>query len=225
MIICENCTNFRDMEEAKEMIRVAKECGASLSKFQLFDAADDKEKPYYEWVKAHQLTFDQAKMLFDYGKEIGMEVFFSVFKPRFVEWCEKIGVKRYKVACSQKDNGSLIIVIQGTYKPVIISSNDGRCFWADQQRELPLMLYCTLEYPASLSFMPNFMEDSYYKGFSDHTVGLDASKIALARGALIIEKHFVLKHDSCYPDDAWSMTPDELKELVRWEKVCKEVLR
>ena len=64
---------------------------------------------------------------------------------------------------------------------------------------------------------------SEYDGFSDHTIGLDCAKIALARGADIIEKHFSL----CYNmgvDGKWSMTPSDLKELKRWEQVCKEVL-
>ena len=64
----------------------------------------------------------------------------------------------------------------------------------------------------------------YPAGFSDHTIGLDAAKIALARGAQIIEKHFLLEHEPDFPDEAWSMDVEGLRDLVRWEKVCKEVL-
>lgn len=56
------------------------------------------------------------------------------------------------------------------------------------------------------------------------TIGLDAAKIALARGALVIEKHFTLDKSLPGPDHAMSMTPDELKELIKWENICKEVL-
>ncbi len=63
-----------------------------------------------------------------------------------------------------------------------------------------------------------------FDGFSDHTIGLDCAKIALARGAEIIEKHFTLDKSMYGPDHCLSMTPDELKELVRWEGICKECL-
>ena len=87
-------------------------------------------------------------------------------------------------------------------------------------------LYCCGEYPTPLDNLLAGVKFEHLQGFSDHTVGLDAAKIALARGAKIIEKHFALSHDSETdgPDAGWSMVPSELEELVRWQKVCKEVL-
>ena len=84
------CSNHGgDMELARKMILSAQESGVDLVKFQLYDAEDDKGKPHYEWVKKAELTFDQAKMLFDYGTEVGIEVFFSVFGVKYVKWCQK----------------------------------------------------------------------------------------------------------------------------------------
>lgn len=203
---------------AKELIKEAKGAGADLAKFQLYDAESDRGKPYYDWVKAHELTFDQAKMLFGYGIEIGIEVFFSVFDVERVGWCEKIGVKRYKIACNMR-NKDVWQAISRTGKRAIISHNDVGTF---PYGVLATTIYCPPGYPSS---KPDFqLNDVRFNGLSDHFVGLDVAKIALARGAQIIEKHFCLEHNSLYPDNDWSMTPDELKELVRWEKVCKEVL-
>lgn len=211
---------------AKEMIKTAKESGAGLVKFQLFNAEDDKGKPHYDWVKEHELTFEQAKELFDYGTSIGQEVFFSVFAPEYVDWCEKIGVKRYKIAGETEDE-NILIEIEKTGKPVIISNrgNFDRLF--SLQDNIVSWLYCPDGYPTDINCLNlpyYFTEFEPYDGFSDHTIGLDASKIALARGARIIEKHFCLEHNPNYPDNDWSMTPDELKELVRWNAVCQEVL-
>ena len=202
---------------AKEMIKSAKENGASLAKFQLYDAEDDKGTSHYRWVKDHELTFEQAKELFDYGESIGMEVFFSVFGVKYVEWCEKIGVKRYKIACGVS-SGDILGAIIATEKPMIISRN-GHEFWSAHDT-----IYCIPKYPAQISDYKD-MNELNYDGLSDHTIGLDLCEIWLARHSrTTIEKHFVLKHNSQFPDDKWSMTPSELKELVRWENVCREVL-
>jgi len=225
MIICEACTNWERITDAMEIVstvgNIKKETGADLLvKFQLFDAEDDKGKPHYQWVKDHQLSYEQADMLFNFGKDCGIEVFFSVFGVKYVDWCERIGVKRYKVAAD-------VFFRFVTDKPVIKSVHD----YADLLRfqTVDAVLYCPEGYPAKrMYFFPgDFQEhDGYitYQGFSDHAIGLDAAKIALARGAQIIEKHFLLEHNPAFPDNDWSMTQYDLFELVRWEKICRSVL-
>lgn len=212
MIICEVGQNHcGDMSLSILLIREAKENGGDLCKFQLYN----HNKLYHDSnIPNCELSFDQAKMLFDYGKEIGIEVFFSVFDTEKVEWCEKIGVKRYKIAYSQKDNVELIRAVQDTGKQLIVSS--------DLLAENTLRLYCVPEYPASVSFK-NIDYPFDYHGFSDHTIGLTAAKIALARGANIIEKHFCYNHQTGI-DAPWSMTSSELKELKEWENICKMIM-
>jgi sialic acid synthase SpsE len=240
VIICEMATNWHDIAEAKRMIEVAYDYGAGLAKFQLFNAEDDKGKPHYDWVKAHELTFYQAKELFDFGASIGMEVFFSVFGVQYVDWCERIGVKRYKLACNLADTDAgqdAMVRVVKTKKPRIVSLTIGDYWenlktlregeklfgWNSAHRRVSL-LFCVPQYPATIKFMPDFEMSSLLAGFSDHTIGIDAAKIAIARGASIIEKHFVLNHDTAYPDNDWSMDPTDLRELVRWEGVVKSCL-
>jgi len=216
MIIAECGQNFMgDMDLAQGLIREAKVNGADLVKFQLYDS----EKLYGEKQKT-ELTFEQAKTLFDYGKEVGIEVFFSVFDVERVRWCEEIGVKRYKVACSQNRNNDLISFIWQFGKPCIISYEFDFVGLGIGEG-----LYCVPRYPAWLSDY-KFSKIDFefdYDGISDHTVGLDCARIAVARGAKIIEKHFAIDHKTGV-DAEWSMTPDELAELVRFEKVVQKVL-
>ena len=54
----------------------------------------------------------------------------------------------------------------------------------------------------------------YPIGFSDHTLGTIIPLAAVTLGACLIEKHFTLSRDSGSPDDAFSLTPDEFKEMV-----------
>ena len=167
-------------------------------------------------------------MLFDYGQGIGIEVFFSVFDPVFVPWCENIGVKRYKIASTWKRDPTELNAVLETTKPVIVSipnetapSISPRQLWGLAEHSAT-WLYCPPGYPQGKISMIEFHFPRI--GFSDHTIGIDAAKIALARGAQIIEKHFILDRAIPAPDAPWSMTPDELAELVRWEKVCREVI-
>ncbi len=224
MIICEIGQNFcGDMILAKHLIREAKLNGGDLCKFQLYS----HEKLYKDTnIPNCELSFEQAKELFDFGKGIGMEVFFSVFDIERVKWCEWMGVKRYKIASGSIDDKELHDTLYKTRKPVIQSLGGGVLRW--KASEEMYYLYCIPKYPANL-YDINFKNARFVKvehwtysdGFSDHTIGLDASKIALARGAQIIEKHFCLDHHTGI-DAEWSMTPEELRELKRFEGVVGE---
>ena len=222
MIIAEIGQNFDGcFELAKELIQLAKDNGADKVKFQLYDteALYAPDAPTRQQAWESELDKRQASYLFNYGREVvGIEVFFSVFDIERVEWCESMGVERYKVAYSQKGNMELAKAIYATCKPAMISSNGIHEVFSNDTKDL----YCVPKYPAELSDVDVDYAGNF-EGFSDHFVGLDMSKIFLAMGAEIIEKHFAVDHETGV-DAPWSMTPQELKELKRWEQVCKKIL-
>ena len=51
-------------------------------------------------------------------------------------------------------------------------------------------------------------------GYSDHTMGIDVSQMAVQMGAVLIEKHFTLDRTMDGPDHKASLEPSELKEMV-----------
>lgn len=225
-----------DMRLARELIKQAKESKADLCKFQLYDVDKlfpDKKimaqgKNWYDSVIKTQLSKEDAKMLFEYGKEVGIEVFFSVFDTERVGWCEEIGVKRYKIAYNQNQNQELIDNVVSTCKPLMVSGNYSSYPWrvTTYLNYGYDILYCMPIYPTPMSKLEmKFVDHDYgFDGFSDHTEGIDCAKIAMARGASIIEKHFCLSKDSISPDIICSMLPEELKELRRFADVVSEVL-
>ncbi len=84
-----------------------------------------------------------------------------------------------------------------------------------------VLLHCTTEYPAPFSDVNLFAIDTIHQafglpvGFSDHTDGISAGLAAVARGAVILEKHFTMDRTMTGPDHKASLDPTGLKELVR----------
>jgi pseudaminic acid synthase len=54
----------------------------------------------------------------------------------------------------------------------------------------------------------------YDVGLSDHTLGAEVPSLAVAMGAKVIEKHIKIEEDCGSPDDAFSLTPSQFKEMV-----------
>ena len=52
-------------------------------------------------------------------------------------------------------------------------------------------------------------------GYSDHSLGIEASIIALSLGAKILEKHFTLNKKMRGPDHTSSLSPTELNDYIK----------
>ena len=52
-------------------------------------------------------------------------------------------------------------------------------------------------------------------GYSDHSLGYEASLMALCFGATVFEKHFTLDKKLKGPDHSSSLSPNELKIYVK----------
>ena len=87
-------------------------------------------------------------------------------------------------------------------------------------RERVTLLHCTTEYPAPFDEVNLRAMDTLAAafglpvGFSDHTPGIAVPIGAVARGAMVIEKHFTLDRSLPGPDHKASLEPSELTEMV-----------
>lgn len=232
-----------DMVLAEEMIHIAKECGANVAKFQIYKPGRDgltqksRRTPnivkHWEAIKATELSFQDVRFLKGVCDSAGIEFFASVFHPNSVGWTEQIGMKRYKIASCSMYNKVLAEAIAATGKPIILS-------WGfyEPEKGYPTLLqwplawartrhlYCISKYPTPLNEL-GFHENIFggrYEGFSDHTVGITASVVAMSLGATIIEKHFTLDRRSPGPDQAGSMEPDELHQLCNMRDEIEVIL-
>lgn len=217
-----------DIELAKQMIKVAKECGADVAKFQLYDAKALFPKdgnPWFEYNCKTEISREELHILAEECDKHDIEFMASVFDVERIEWLEELGVKRHKVASRSIREDDMIKALCATKKRLLVSLGmwEGDHF---PQIDAPGgvdFLYCISKYPTALSDL-HFSNVSYddYAGFSDHTVGVEAPMIAMARGAGIIEKHFTLDKTLYGPDHEGSMTPEELRTLVSFKNAIEQ---
>ncbi len=179
------------------------------------------EKAYTPW-EWHQALFDE-------GKKIGIDVFSAPFDLSAVELLVELNCPAYKIASPEISDIPLIAKVAQTGKPVIVST--GLATKEDIELATQTLqengcteyafLKCTTAYPAppediNLKTIPALASEfNCLAGISDHTLGNSVAIAAVAMGAKIIEKHFVLSRDGESVDDFFSLTPDEFTQLVK----------
>jgi len=90
----------------------------------------------------------------------------------------------------------------------------------DALRRHVTLLHCVTQYPAPAEAINLRAMDTMAQafglpvGYSDHTLGIEMSIAAVARGASVIEKHFTLDRSLPGPDHLASLEPAELKHLL-----------
>lgn len=178
------------------------------------------------------------KELKEYANNLGMDLFSSPFDVTAVDYLENLDMPAYKIASFEIVDHVLIKKIAQTGKPVIISS--GMASRGELEEAINLlrengcsqiaMLKCTSAYPAksedaNLVTIKNMIESyDVIGGLSDHTLGIEVPITAVALGARIVEKHFTLSRESGSPDDEFSLTPDEFKQMVNSIRTVEKTL-
>jgi pseudaminic acid synthase len=192
----------------------------------------------YNLYKKAYTPWEWHKGLKEEAEKLGMDLFSSPFDITAVNYLEDLNMPAYKIASCEITDNILIKRIAQTKKPVIISS--GNASIEDLQEAVNLlrengttdicMLKCTAAYPANKEdanlLTINDMINRYnvIGGLSDHTLGHEVPTLAVAMGARVIEKHFTLSRDSGSPDDAFSLTPGEFKEMVEAVRNAENII-
>lgn len=187
----------------------------------------DKQK-FYDLYAQAMTPWEWHEALFDHAKSLGMEAFSSPFDPTAVDFLANLNVPAYKIASFEITDIPLIEYTARQGKPIIIST--GIATLEDIQEALDAckragndqitLLKCTSAYPAALEEMnlltiPDMIQKfGFTVGLSDHTMSLSAPIAAVALGARVIEKHFILSRDMGGADNAFSLEPHEFRAMV-----------
>jgi pseudaminic acid synthase len=186
-------------------------------------------KTFYELYRQAYTPWEWQPKLKKAAEDLGLVFFSTPFDKSSVDFLEKMKVPAYKVASFEITDIPLIEYIASQGKPVIIST--GIAEFADIKEAVAAcrrkgnnqiaILKCTSTYPASLEEANLLTIPDMGKrfktavGISDHTLGSIASLAAVALGAKIIERHFILDRKLGGPDAAFSLEPEEFKQMVK----------
>ncbi len=192
----------------------------------------------YALYEKAAMPWEWHRDLIEEGKNIGIHIFSSPFDHTAIDLLEDLDVPAYKIASPEITDIPLIKRAAQTGKPVILSTglaeledidlavetlNDAGC--SDYA-----FLKCTTAYPApaaeiNLRTIPDLAQRyNCVAGISDHTLGVGVSIAAVALGARMIEKHFILSKEDESVDAFFSLDPKEFKELVDEVRTVEEAI-
>ncbi len=225
-----------DESVAADLIRKAAKAGADAVKFQTFTAKNYVSMEQAERrkrVERFELSQDSFRRLAQVAKEAGIIFFSTPLHMDDVDFLFDIA-PIFKVSSGDLTFLDLIRHIGSKKRPTIISTGLGTeaeiaaaisAFeegWPDFRKSSGLMLmHCIASYPADLT-NANLRNIAWLKdrfglpvGYSDHTIGKRACEVAVASGAIAIEKHFTYrKENQAFHDHSISADPADMTELV-----------
>ena len=230
---------------AKNMISAAADAGVNAVKFQtivpeLFVSKNNFER--FKKLKSFQLKYSQFETLANFSEKKGVLFCSTPFDLETAKFLNNIQTF-FKISSGDNEFYPLIDQICKFKKPIILSTGlvdikqikkivkfiSNYNFYKKNNLGL---LHCVSSYPTdlfeinlkSIKFLKNFFSDLTI-GFSDHTLGIEASLFSVACGAEIVEKHFTLnKNYSNFRDHQLSADPKEMKSLVNKIRSLEKIL-
>ncbi len=221
------------MDVAKRLIECAKGAGATDIKPQWFHAEHYAGHPLEREAVRCCLTPDIAWDLIELIREADLGVQFSVWDVKDAEALFNMGVRTFKVACSQNTNFPLLDALHAMkLNNLNISCEDHGIVEALEKRGIldrkAYPYFCVPKYPTKLEEirfpMFSYYDEGVFFGFSDHTLGWEAAMIATALGAQVIEKHIRLSAEEYreafgveyahFPDELCAVDPAVFAVMV-----------
>ena len=232
------------LDIALDTIRAAKKAGADAVKIQTYTADTltlDCRKPdfvlgkglwegetFYSLYQKAYTPWEWHEEIFRVAREEGITCFSTPFDKTAVDLLESLNNPIYKIASFEITDIPLIKYIASKHKPIILST--GIAMLEDIQLALETihkegnwdvtLLKCTSAYPApiedaNLLTIPDMKQRFGVKvGLSDHSEGSTVPMAAVALGAEVVEKHFIIDRSIGGPDSAFSMDEKEFSKMV-----------
>ena len=227
------------LDRALAMVDAAAAAGASAIKLQTI-AADRLVRPQApapahvkaaslrDFFRTFELTWEGHRAVASRARRLGLAVMTTPFFEEAVPVLESLGFDAFKIASGDLTYDGLIAAAAGTGAPLVVST--GMANLDEVRHALGVarsagaggvgVLHCVSAYPTpvhdeNLRAIPTLAAAcSVPVGLSDHGRGLASAVAAVALGADIYERHFVLGDDHEAIDRPVSSTPDEFAAIV-----------
>jgi len=231
------------LELAKKLVDAAKYAGADAVKFQTFKAEKlvtknssmaeyqqknlNKRQSQYDLLKKLELNYKNFSELKRYCDKKKIIFLSTPHSDDAIDFLDDL-IPAYKLGSGDITNFPFLEKVAKKKKPVILST--GMSTLEEVRKAVKFIygcgnkqvvaLHCTSNYPCSpeevnLRAMLTMQKKlDCLVGYSDHTTNVITPAIAVALGAVVVEKHFTLDTNLSGPDHKASLEPDELKETV-----------
>jgi len=243
-----------ELEIALDLLKQAVLAGVDCIKFQAFSAdelitKDTKKLEYqkqtgrknetqYEMLKRLELTRPEFVQIKKQADKLGIDFLVTPFSISWAKFLREIGVWGYKVGSGNLNAIYLLEYLAETHLPIIASTGMSSLSEIDLMLDIfkrknsndISILQCTSLYPAhfpqlNLNVINVLREHTKLPvGFSDHTSDIRTGGLAVAAGAVILEKHFTLSRNMEGPDHKSSTGPRGMKEYVEFSRAAYSAL-
>ncbi len=230
-----------DLNLAKQMIDESKKCGVDAVKFQKRDIdivyskeqlSSKRESPWGKTTRDQKLGLEFGKKEYDeiddYCKKKEIEWFASAWDLNSLEFLNNYNCRYNKIASAMIVDQIFLKEVAKQKKYTFISTGMSdlnhieKAVTIFRENNCPFeLMHCISAYPfndeiANLSLIKELKEKFNCKvGYSGHEKsGLAISYAAVALGATSLERHFTLDRSLYGSDQAASLTPKALSELV-----------
>ena len=223
IIIAEAGVNFKNYSDARNLVMMAKFCGADAIKFQIFwgIGLPEYEVSKFNWKELKKYA-DYLSIEFMATPHWGSPLtFYKEEDYDVIDFVDSL-VKRHKVASPYLTNRKYLEYIASKGKPILLSTGsitrkDGMATMKEIKQALSwipkadvTLLHCVSKYPPKKAHYERILKLKKFGkpvGLSDHTT----NKMIQCWPA--VEKHFKLD-DNCI-DAKVSLNPEEFREMVR----------
>jgi N-acetylneuraminate synthase len=228
-----------DLDIAKKLISLAHAAGCDAVKFQkrtvdvVYTAAElatPRENPFGPTNGDLKRGLEFGKEAYDaidaYCKEVKMPWFASCWDEASVDFIDQYNPPCYKIASASLTDDNLLKHTRAKGKPIIMSTGMSTMEQVEHavdvlgKKDLILLHTCST-YPSKYSELNlrvmKTLRDKFGVpiGYSGHESGLAPSVAAVAIGACAIERHITIDRAMWGSDQAASVGPSGLTQLVR----------
>lgn len=188
--------------------------------------SDFKDSTNGDQKLALEFTEDEYWEIDRYSRDKGILWFASPWDEESVDFLEKFNVPCYKIASACVTYDDLLKKVKATGKPVILSTGMSTMEEITMAVDILgadnlILLHTISTYPSDEKEINLRLIDTLKRkfpgipiGYSGHEKGLAITVAAAALGAHLIERHLTLDRAMYGSDQAASIEPHELKQLV-----------
>jgi N,N'-diacetyllegionaminate synthase len=199
-----------------------------------------KEETQFQMLKKLEFTEAMHKLCFKKCKKKKINFISSAFDIESLDYLKKFKLRFFKVPSGEITNIPYLEYIGKLKKKIILSTGMSNIYEIKRaiktlttngtKKNDIILMQCTTSYPApynelNLNTIATLRKKFKLNvGFSDHSLGAQASIAAVALGAKIIEKHITLSKKLKGPDHRASLDPKEFKLMVKSIRIVEKSL-